>query len=389
MFSSKISAAVSFPLKGLDMRLYLHSECSSQVTSYDLSSVICHHGTAGGGHYTCFAQNQGQWYEFDDQCVTRVSPETVQSCEAYVLFYRKSQANSYDVKAKVKDMYRERLPSEEVVYVSKQWICRFNTCAEPGPIDNSDFLCHHGLLQPERASVVEKLTVIMHRSIYDYLHKKYGGSPAITQLHICPSCQALQRRLLLEFETLLQLNRDFENQETGPTHILSLSWYSQWQSFIHKQTSEPPGPIDNSKINCDNGHDYVKINEEIWNFFHNIYGGGPEVRIKITSEIESNDEKDEEEEEEVEKGDSFGFYIPSLKKKVDERGAINKSMYCSGEPVETDPKTRSDDCVAESSEQAEAASIADGEDNIVQNEGGQHNNAPERKYRLRRRDAIA
>lgn len=332
MFSSKISAAVSFPLKGLDMRLYLHSECSSQVTSYDLSSVICHHGTAGGGHYTCFAQNQGQWYEFDDQCVTRVSPDTVQSCEAYVLFYRKSQTNNYEVKAKVKDLLKENPPCEEVVYVSKQWICRFNTCAEPGPIDNSDFLCHHGSLNPERANVVEQLTVVVPKSIFDYLYKKYGGSPAVTQLHICPACQALQRKLLLELETFFQLNHDFQMQDASPTHILSLAWYSQWQNFIQKRTSEPPGPIDNNKINLENNHEYAKVNEEIWNFFHSIYGGGPEIRIKVrgVSESEVNEEKGEEEE------DLYDFYIPTLKKKPDERNTINKNMYCHGEPMETE-----------------------------------------------------
>ena len=31
-----------------------------------------------------------RWYEFDDQYVTEVSPETVAKCEAYVLFYKKT-----------------------------------------------------------------------------------------------------------------------------------------------------------------------------------------------------------------------------------------------------------------------------------------------------------
>lgn len=63
----------------------------SQVTNYDLVSVICHHGAAGsGGHYTCYSLNaqSEEWYEYDDQCVTRVSPDVVRNCEAYVLFYR-------------------------------------------------------------------------------------------------------------------------------------------------------------------------------------------------------------------------------------------------------------------------------------------------------------
>ena len=54
--------------------------------------MICHHGSVSGGHYTCYAQNWSncRWYEFDDQCVTEVSQDTVANCEAYVLFYKKS-----------------------------------------------------------------------------------------------------------------------------------------------------------------------------------------------------------------------------------------------------------------------------------------------------------
>lgn len=58
------------------------------MSNYELFSVICHHGTAGGGHYTSYALNGGQWYEFDDQYVTKVPAERVLTCEAYVLFYR-------------------------------------------------------------------------------------------------------------------------------------------------------------------------------------------------------------------------------------------------------------------------------------------------------------
>lgn len=117
MYSFKVSSHVSFPLEGLDLRPFLAKECTSQVTTYDLLSVICHHGTAGseymphtpssppplsvpwvsitcsclpGGHYIAYCQNviNGQWYEFDDQYVTEVHETVVQNVEAYVLFYR-------------------------------------------------------------------------------------------------------------------------------------------------------------------------------------------------------------------------------------------------------------------------------------------------------------
>lgn len=89
-FPSKIANFVSFPLTDLDMRPYLYNNCRNEATSYDLTSVICHHGTANGGHYTCYAINPGtgQWYELDDHCVMPVSAETVSNAEGYVLFYR-------------------------------------------------------------------------------------------------------------------------------------------------------------------------------------------------------------------------------------------------------------------------------------------------------------
>lgn len=59
---------------------------------YDLVAVICHTGTYASGHYKTYALNdQSQtWYEFDDQYVTPVDSQTVASCEAYILFYKKS-----------------------------------------------------------------------------------------------------------------------------------------------------------------------------------------------------------------------------------------------------------------------------------------------------------
>lgn len=122
MYSFKISSHVSFPLEGLDLRPFLAKECTSQITTYDLLSVICHHGTAGsefaptptptpprppgapsppaspatGGHYIAYCQNviNGQWYEFDDQYVTEVHETVVQNAEAYVLFYRCGSASA-------------------------------------------------------------------------------------------------------------------------------------------------------------------------------------------------------------------------------------------------------------------------------------------------------
>ena len=37
---------------------------------------VCHHGTSGGGHYTCYNFNPVTelWYEFDDSLVIALQP---------------------------------------------------------------------------------------------------------------------------------------------------------------------------------------------------------------------------------------------------------------------------------------------------------------------------
>lgn len=173
MFSSKIANYVSFPLEGLDMRPYLLKECASQVTTYDLISVICHHGTAGAGHYTCYAFNPyaKQWFEFDDQCVTKVSSEVVKICEAYVLFYRKCSPETTQHQEKFDELMELSIREPNTYFVSLQWLNRFKTFAEPGPIDNSDFLCPHKGVNPARWQLVDKLCIPVRKSVWEYLYK--------------------------------------------------------------------------------------------------------------------------------------------------------------------------------------------------------------------------
>lgn len=164
-------------------------------------SVICHHGTAGGGHYTCYALNcqSQQWFEFDDQYVTQVSPETVQNCEAYVLFYRfvtfilfyltvfplalmNNHLFSPNFRKSCDQVKRFRAQAVELLersnnepslmtfYISKQWLNKLNTFAEPGPIDNSDFLCHHGGVRPDRVNVLPLMYTTVSHAVWECLY---------------------------------------------------------------------------------------------------------------------------------------------------------------------------------------------------------------------------
>lgn len=297
MYSYKISSHVSFPQEGLDMRPFLAKESPSQVSTYDLLSVICHHGTAGSGHYIAYCQNviNGQWYEFDDQYVTEVHETVVQNAEAYVLFYRKSSEESVRERQKVVALANMKEPSLLQFYISREWLNKFNTFAEPGPISNHTFLCQHGGIPPHKYNFIDDLVVIVPQNVWEYLYNSFGGGPAVNHLYMCAICQveieALAKRRKTEIDTFIKLNKEFQAEE-APTVILciSMQWFREWESFVKGKDNEPPGPIDNSKIGVmkgghiqlKQGADYGQISEETWQYLLGIYGGGPEIAVRQT-----------------------------------------------------------------------------------------------------------
>lgn len=296
-FSSKIASFVSFPLTGLDMRPYLHKDCSSEVTSYDLSSVICHHGTAGGGHYTCYAMNPStkHWYELDDQCVTQVPPETVLDVEGYVLFYRKSNEKARKIWSHAMELLSSKSAEQSLMefYVSRQWVNRIKTFAEPGPIDNSDFLCPHGGVHPSKVHSVMKLCRVLSANVWEYLYNEFRGGPACNRLYTCATCQKEQvmmhQRTSYELSQYLALRQEFKRDDNPPViFALSMLWFRQWEAFVQGTSPEPPGPIDNTPIvtnvsgqkTLKLGSDYAQVSYDLWSFFSSTYGGGPELVIK-------------------------------------------------------------------------------------------------------------
>uniref|UniRef100_H3A8S0 Ubiquitin carboxyl-terminal hydrolase n=1 Tax=Latimeria chalumnae TaxID=7897 RepID=H3A8S0_LATCH len=284
MYSFKINSHVSFPLEGLELRPFLAKESPSQVTTYDLLSVICHHGTAGSGHYIAYCQNviNGQWYEFDDQYVTEVHETVVQNAEAYVLFYRKSSEEAVRERQKVVALANMKEPSLLHFYISREWLNKFNTFAEPGPISNHTFLCLHG--------GEDEMAV---RNVWAPPACRFGGGPAVNHLYVCSICQveieALAKRRRIEIDTFIKLNKAFQAEESpGVIFCISMQWFREWEAFVKGKDNEPPGPIDNSKVavmkgghvQLKQGADYGQISEETWNYLSNIYGGGPEIAIR-------------------------------------------------------------------------------------------------------------
>uniref|UniRef100_A0A8C4IZ79 Ubiquitin carboxyl-terminal hydrolase n=1 Tax=Dromaius novaehollandiae TaxID=8790 RepID=A0A8C4IZ79_DRONO len=295
MFSTKIGTHVSFPLEGLDLQPFLAKDSPAQIVTYDLLSVICHHGTASSGHYIAYCRNNlnNLWYEFDDQSVTEVSESTVQNAEAYVLFYRKSSEEAQRERRRISGLLNMMEPSLLQFYVSRQWLNKFKTFAEPGPISNNDFLCMHGGVPPPKANFIEDLVVMLPQNIWDNLYSRYGGGPAVNHLYVCHTCQIeserIEKRRKNELEMFIRLNRAFQEEESPSTfYCISMQWFREWEGFVKGKDSEPPGPIDNAKIavtKCGNvvlkqGADSGQISEETWNFLQSIYGGGPEIILR-------------------------------------------------------------------------------------------------------------
>jgi ubiquitin carboxyl-terminal hydrolase 8 len=84
----KICKPIDFPTT-LDLNKY----CEGYETAnyYDLYGICNHSGGTFGGHYYAYCKNKnGNWYNYNDSCVTNISEEDIITSAAYCLFYRKS-----------------------------------------------------------------------------------------------------------------------------------------------------------------------------------------------------------------------------------------------------------------------------------------------------------
>ncbi|XP_017094290.2 ubiquitin carboxyl-terminal hydrolase 20 [Drosophila bipectinata] len=323
-YSSKISSDVYFPLEGFDMRPYIHKDCKSQVPFYNLSSVICHHGTVGGGHYTCYARNvlNGRWYEFDDQFVTEVSAETVATCQAYVLFYQKHNPQMKIIREQAMNLSTSHPLCESDIqfYVTREWLSRLATFAEPGPINNQDMLCPHGGILHSKAAIISQIAVPISQPLWDYLYRTFGGGPAVNIIFECEICkraaETLARRQQYELNEFTKYNGLQNEFDSTAIYAIAMPWLRSWQQFSRGKTHKEPGPINNEGIAAPSensalngsatvscvrlGSDYAQLNARLWRFLHSIYGGGPEIMLRQAisddddaEEIEIIDQDDE------------------------------------------------------------------------------------------------
>ncbi|KAM9238414.1 ubiquitin carboxyl-terminal hydrolase 33 isoform 2-T2 [Leptosomus discolor] len=232
MFSTKIGTHVSFPLEGLDLQPFLAKDSPAQIVTYDLLSVICHHGTASSGHYIAYCRNNlnNLWYEFDDQSVTEVSESTVQNAEAYVLFYRygggpavnhlyvchtcqieserieKRRKNELEMFIRLNRAFQEEESPSTFYCISMQWFREWEGFVKgkdsdpPGPIDNAKIAvtkCGNAVLKQGADSGQ------ISEETWNFLQSIYGGGPEIILRPPVPPVEPdiLQTEEKIELET--------------------------------------------------------------------------------------------------------------------------------------------------------------------------------------------
>jgi len=97
----RLNTPVHFPLEGLDLSSFATATSRNvpdpPVMVYDLAGMSKHIGSLGGGHYVayCRSSEDGEWYNFDDGCVRRVSVEEVEADKVGQLLMAKA---CYDVR---------------------------------------------------------------------------------------------------------------------------------------------------------------------------------------------------------------------------------------------------------------------------------------------------
>ncbi|VDO34512.1 unnamed protein product [Onchocerca flexuosa] len=184
-YSVKIRNKVTFPIHDLDLTPFTaNCDESKEPVLYDLVAFITHYGANAenaelsfilfeGGHYIAYCKNEidDNWYEFDDTVVTRLEIADVLSKEAY----RQSSQNMDDIRIRVRQMLEEnektKIPLHH--YISREWLHRFSTFSNPGPITNYDFLCQHSQILPRRAAYLTDYYATISSSVWDFLYNKY------------------------------------------------------------------------------------------------------------------------------------------------------------------------------------------------------------------------
>jgi ubiquitin carboxyl-terminal hydrolase 2/21 len=85
----KINDNITFPLNNLNLSDYCMGY-EKYKSNFNLYGICNHIGSSSGGHYYSYCKNQnGKWYEYNDNRVNEISENNIVTKNAYCLFYTK------------------------------------------------------------------------------------------------------------------------------------------------------------------------------------------------------------------------------------------------------------------------------------------------------------
>lgn len=84
---NKQDQLVNFP-EILDISAYVIGK-NENKNSYKLKAVGNHNGNLRGGHYYAFCKEDDEWFNYNDESITKINPNNIITNSAYTLFYEK------------------------------------------------------------------------------------------------------------------------------------------------------------------------------------------------------------------------------------------------------------------------------------------------------------
>ncbi|KAH9425416.1 Ubiquitin carboxyl-terminal hydrolase 20, partial [Dermatophagoides pteronyssinus] len=280
----KITSQLNFPLNDFSLKSFLTESMAAtnnvnDDAQYDLVAVVCHNGTqVTNGHYICYAMNEMNldWYEFDDMHVSYVSKDRILSMasSAYILIYQRNDQQSmmtramnviYDIERRWIETcndhcYLERLNLNLQDYyffttnssiessnykvnlndafinlksfpLSKHWLMAFQSVQNPGPIDNSDIFCIHGLIRPTEYLFFNNLSLPVIQPVGQFLWLLYGGGPLFHCLDF--NIDSNNTNIKQQYAVCLQCSSLLDMYDDPYYYLISAEWIIKWLSFVN------------------------------------------------------------------------------------------------------------------------------------------------------------
>ncbi|XP_075567236.1 ubiquitin carboxyl-terminal hydrolase 33 isoform X3 [Pelecanus crispus] len=217
MFSTKIGTHVSFPLEGLDLQPFLAKDSPAQIVTYDLLSVICHHGTASSvpPHKANFIEDlvvmlpQNIW----DNLYSRYGGGPAvnhlyvcHTCQIESERIEKRRKNELEMFIRLNRAFQEEESPSTFYCISMQWFREWEGFVKgkdsdpPGPIDNAKIAvtkCGNAVLKQGADSGQ------ISEETWNFLQSIYGGGPEIILRPPVPLVEPdiLQTEEKIELET--------------------------------------------------------------------------------------------------------------------------------------------------------------------------------------------